>query len=166
MGVLVGQSMIAKTRADFAVVNAGGVRDSMPLGKLTYKDVLKVQPFGNTIAVVDLKGVEVLQYLNAVAKISVGSGGFAQFAGVRLRIAAGVVTEASIGGAALDPAKTYRMAVNNFIAAGGDGYPKLTGLPSYVDTGFVDADVLREFITNRSPLKAGDYAPGDSVVRN
>jgi 5'-nucleotidase/UDP-sugar diphosphatase len=166
MGVLVGQSMMAKTRADFAVVNAGGVRDSMPLGKLTYKDVLKVQPFGNTIAAVDLKGVEVLQYLNAVAKISVGSGGFAQFAGIRMRIAAGAVTEASIGGAALDPAKTYRMAVNNFIAAGGDGYPKLTGLPSYVDTGFVDADVLREFITNRSPLKAGDYAPGDSVVRN
>lgn len=166
MGVLVGQSMMAKTRADFSVVNAGGVRDSMPAGKLTYKDVLKVQPFGNTVAVVDLKGAEVLQYLNAVSKISVGSGGFAQFAGIRLRIAAGSVTEASIRGAPLDPLKTYRMAVNNFIAAGGDGYPKLTTHPSYVDTGFVDADVLRELITTRSPLKAADYAPADSVVRN
>lgn len=166
MGVLVGQSMMAKTRADFAVVNAGGVRDSMPPGKLTYKDVLKVQPFGNTIAVVDLKGAEVLPYLNAVSKISVGSGGFAQFAGIKLRIAAGSVAEASIGGVAIDAAKTYRMAVNNFIAVGGDGYPKLNSHPSYVDTGFVDADVLREFITNKSPLKAADYAPGDSVVRN
>jgi 5'-nucleotidase/UDP-sugar diphosphatase len=166
MGVLVGESMVAKTRADFAVVNAGGVRDSMPAGKLTYKDVLKVQPFGNTIAVVDLTGAEVLQYLNAVAKMSAGSGGFPQFAGIRLRIAGGNVTEARVRGQLIDPSKTYRMAVNNFIAAGGDGYPKLTGLPSYVDTGFADADVLREFIANKSPLKAADYEPGDSVVRN
>ena len=89
-----------------------------------------------------------------------------EFAGIRLRIAAGSVTEAGINGAPLDLLKTYRMAVNNFIAAGGDGYPKLTTHPGYVDTGFVDADVLREFITARSPLKAADYAPADSVVRN
>jgi 5'-nucleotidase/UDP-sugar diphosphatase len=57
------------------------------------------------------------------------------------------------------------MAINNFVAAGGDGYPKVTGHPSYFDTGFVDADVLRAFVASKSPLKAADYAPGDQVVR-
>lgn len=166
MGVLVGASMMAKTRADFAVVNSGGVRDSMPAGKLTYKDVLKVQPFGNTIAIVDLKGSEVMAYLNAAARMTPGSGAFAQFAGIRLKISKGVVTEATIQGAPIDAAKTYRMAINNFVAAGGDGYPKLTGHPSYVDTGFVDADVMREFIAARSPIKASAFDPGDSVQRN
>ena len=79
MGVLVGLSMMERTRADFAVVNAGGVRDSLPAGTLTYKDVLKVQPFGNTIATVDFTGAEVLTYLNAVAKMSAGAGAFPHY---------------------------------------------------------------------------------------
>ncbi len=165
MGVLIGRALIDKTKADFAVVNAGGVRDSFAPGKLTYKDVLKVQPFGNTTVTVDLTGTEVMAYLNAVAKMSVGSGAFAQFAGIDLVIAGGSVSSAMIKGAPVDPSRTYRMVINNFVAAGGDGYPKLTGHKSFVDTGFVDADVLRAYITAKSPLKAADYQPGDAVVR-
>ena len=165
MGVLIGRALMDRTKADFAVVNAGGVRDSLVAGKLTYKDVLKVQPFGNTTAVVDLTGKEVMDYLNAVAKMSVGSGAFPQFAGVNLVIAGGAVESASIKGAALDMAKSYRMVINNFIAAGGDGYPKLTAHRTYVDTGYVDADVLRAYITAHSPLKSADFNPGNAVVR-
>jgi 5'-nucleotidase/UDP-sugar diphosphatase len=166
LGVMVGQAMIEKTKADFAIVNAGGVRDSLPAGKLNYKDILTVHPFGNTIVTVDLTGAEVLNYLSAAAKMSPGSGAFAQFAGVQLTITAGSVKDVRIRGAALDPTARYRLAINNFVAAGGDGYPKLTAHPSYVDTGFVDADVLRNFVTQRSPLRAADYAPGNSVLRN
>lgn len=165
MAVLIGQAMMERTRADFAVVNAGGVRDSFAAGKLTYKDVLKVQPFGNTTVTVDLTGKEVMDYLNAVAKMSVGSGAFAQFAGIRLVISGGNVSGATIKGAPLDNTRTYRMVVNKFSAEGGDGYPKLTGHKSYVDTGYVDADVLRAYISANSPLKAANYEPGDAVVR-
>ncbi len=165
MGVLIGRALIDKTKADFAVVNAGGVRDSFGAGKLTYKDVLKVQPFGNTTVTVDLTGKEVMDYLNAVAKMSAGSGAFGQFAGIDLVIAGGTVTSATIKGAAVDPARTYRMVINNFIAAGGDGYPKMTDHKSFVDTGFVDADVLRAYVTAKSPLKVADLDPGDAVVR-
>ncbi len=165
LGVLIGRALMDKTRADFAVVNAGGVRDSFVAGILTYKDVLKVQPFGNTTVTLDLTGKEVMDYLNAAAKMSVGSGAFAQFAGIRLVISGGMVTSATIKGAPVDPAKTYRMVINNFVAAGGDGYPRMTGHKSFVDTGFVDADLLRAYITANSPLKAADYEPGDAVVR-
>jgi 5'-nucleotidase/UDP-sugar diphosphatase len=165
MAVLIGRAMMDRTRADFAVVNAGGVRDSFAAGTLTYKDVLKVQPFGNTTVTVDLSGQEVMNFLNAVAKMSVGSGAFAQFAGIRLVITGGNVTSATINGAPLDNAKTYRMVLNRFSAEGGDGYPKLTGHTSYVDTGYVDADVLRAYVNANSPLKAADYEPGDAVVR-
>jgi len=165
MAVLIGRALIERTNADFAVVNAGGVRDSLQPGKLTYKDVLKVQPFGNTTAVVDLSGQEVMDYLNAIAKMSVGSGAFAQFAGINLVIAGGKVESASIKGAPVDMGKTYRMVINNFIAAGGDGYPKLTGHRTYVDTGYVDADVLRAYVTAHSPLKAAEFDPGNAVMR-
>jgi 5'-nucleotidase / UDP-sugar diphosphatase len=165
MAVLIGRASVERTKADFAVVNAGGVRDSLNAGKLTYKDVLKVQPFGNTTAVVDLSGKEVMDYLNAIAKMSVGSGAFPQFSGINLVITNGQVESASIKGAPVAVGKTYRMVLNNFIAAGGDGYPKLTAHPTYVDTGYVDADVLRAYITAHSPLKAADFEPGSEVVR-
>lgn len=165
MGVIIGMAMMDKTKADFAVVNSGGVRDSIPAGPITYKDVLKVQPFGNIVSTVDLTGKEVMDYLNAAAKMSVGSGAFPQFAGLKLVIADGKVSSASTKGASIDPTKTYRMAINDFQAAGGDGYPKLTSHPSYVNTGFVDADVLRAYIVSKSPLKAADFEPGDAVVR-
>ena len=165
LGVMIGRAMMDKTQADFAIVNAGGVRDSLPAGKLTYKDVLTVHPFGNTVAVVSLTGKEVQTYLAAAAKMTPGSGAFAQFAGIELVIEAGQVVSAKLASQPIDPAKTYRMTINNFVAAGGDGYPPLTAHPGYVDTGFVDADVLRAYIAAHSPLKSQAFAPGNSVVR-
>jgi 5'-nucleotidase/UDP-sugar diphosphatase len=165
LAVLIGLAAMDRTKADFAVVNAGGVRESLVAGKITYKDVLKVQPFGNTLSTIELNGSEVMAYLIAAAKMSPGSGAFAQFAGISLEIAGNQVSNVRIKGAPLDPAKTYRMVINNFQAAGGDGYPKLTDHRSHVNTGYVDADVLRAFITARSPLKAADYQPGDAVLR-
>ena len=165
MAVLIGRALIARTKADFSIVNSGGVRDSIPPGKITYKDVLKVQPFGNTTSIVDLTGKEVMDYLAAAAKMSPGSGAFAQFVGVEVEIAGGNLVKATIKGAPIDPARKYRMVINNFMAQGGDGYPRLTNHPSYVDTGYVDADVLRAYVAEKSPLRAADFDPGNSTIR-
>ena len=165
LAVLIGQANMEKTKADFAIVNGGGVRDSIAAGKITYKDLLKVQPFGNTLSTVDLSADEVMSYLNAAAKMSVGSGAFAQFTGISLDIAGGQALNVRINNAALAAGKTYRMVINNFQATGGDGYPKVSEHKSYVNTGFVDADVLKSYVSARSPLKAADYDPGSAVTR-
>ena len=164
MGVFIATVMMHKARADLAIMNSGGVRDSMPAGKLTYKDVLKVQPFGNMLSVVELKGSELTAYLEAAMKMSPGSGAFAQFAGVRIVAEGGKLVSATVRGTAIDPAKTYRLALNNFQANGGDGYPKLSTHPGYVNTGFVDADVMREYLS-KNKVKVADFEPGDAVVR-
>ena len=165
LGVLIGRAMMAKSKADFAILNSGGVRDSIAAGKVTYKDVLKVQPFGNTVCTVELSGQEVLDYLAVAAKMTPGSGAYPQFAGIELEIAGGQVSKVKIGGAPLDKARTYRMTTNNFQAAGGDGYPRVADKPSFVNTGFVDADVLRAYLAAHSPLKAAEFEPGAAVVR-
>ena len=165
LGVLIGRAMMAKAKADFAIFNSGGVRDSIAAGKVTYKDVLKVQPFGNTVCTVELSGKDVVEYLTIAAKITPGSGAFPQFAGIELEIASGQVSHVKIGGVPLDHAKIYRMTTNNFQAAGGDGYPRVADKPSFVNTGFVDADVLRAYLAAHSPLKAADFEPGSAVVR-
>jgi 5'-nucleotidase/UDP-sugar diphosphatase len=165
LGVMIARSMLERTGADLAIMNAGGVRDSLPDGRLTYRDVLKVQPFGNQISLIRLTGAELLKYLEAVARMTPGSGAFPQTVGVQMLIEAGVLKEAKLGGQPIDARREYRLAINNFTAGGGDGYPKLSDHPGHVNTGFTDADVMRAFIAARSPIKAADFAPPPDVVR-
>ncbi|HAT3796793.1 TPA: bifunctional UDP-sugar hydrolase/5'-nucleotidase [Serratia marcescens] len=150
--------------ADFAVMSGGGVRDSIESGDITYKNVLKVQPFGNTLVHVDMKGSEVEQYLAVVANMKPDSGAYAQFANVSLVADGKGVSEVKINGQPLQADKTYRMATLNFNALGSDGYPKLDGLPSYVNTGFIDAEVLKQYIEKHSPLDAAAYEPKGEIV--
>ncbi len=150
--------------ADFAVMSGGGVRDSIESGDITYKNVLKVQPFGNTLVHVDMKGSEVEQYLAVVANMKPDSGAYAQFANVSLVADGKGVSAVKINGQPLQADKTYRMATLNFNALGGDGYPKLDGLPSYVNTGFIDAEVLKQYIEKHSPLDAAAYEPKGEIV--
>ena len=165
MGHLIALSQMQKVGADLAVMNSGGIRDSIAQGDITYKDVLKVQPFANVVSSVELNGTELLEYLAAVAAKPIDSGAFAQFAGVDLVITKGELKSATIKGEAIDSAKTYRMAINSYIASGGDKYPPLNKHAGYVNSGFVDADVLKEYIQSNSPLSAAAHDKGN-VVRN
>jgi 5'-nucleotidase / UDP-sugar diphosphatase len=166
LGVMIARSMLERSGADLAIMNAGGVRDSLPEGKVTYRDVLKVQPFGNQLSLVRLTGAELLKYLEAVAKMTPGSGAFPQTVGVQMLIEGGVLKEARVQGKPIEAQREYRLALNNFTAGGGDGYPKLSDHPGHVNTGLVDADVMRAFITAGSPLKAADFTPPpNDVVR-
>lgn len=165
MGTLIARAMMDKTGADLALMNSGGVRDSMPAGAISYRDVLKVMPFSNTVTVVQLKGSELLDYLQAAARMTPGSGAFPQTAGVQMEIEGQRLLQVRIAGQPLDPQRSYRLALTNFTASGGDGYPPLNKHPGYVDSGFNDADVLRAYIARHSPLKLADYEPGNAVVR-
>ncbi|WP_368902168.1 bifunctional UDP-sugar hydrolase/5'-nucleotidase UshA, partial [Proteus mirabilis] len=154
-----------RANADFAIMSGGGVRDSIESGDITYKDVLKVQPFANELVYVDFKGEEVEPYLSAVACMKVDSGAYAQFYNVSLTVDADCkVSDVKIAGKPLDKTKNYRMATLNFNGIGGDGYPKIDSHPGYVNTGFVDAEVLKGYIEKHSPLKAADFEPQGEIV--
>ncbi|MBC8951706.1 bifunctional UDP-sugar hydrolase/5'-nucleotidase UshA [Xenorhabdus sp. PB62.4] len=163
MAHLVLAAQMERTNADFAVMSGGGIRDSIESGDITYKDVLKVHPFANQLVYVDFKGNEVLSYLTAIANMEKDSGAYGQFYNVSFVIDGKNISDVKIGGKPLDPNKTYRMATLNFNAIGGDGYPRIDNLPGYVDTGFVDAEVLKGYIEKHSPLKASDYDPKSEV---
>ncbi|WP_230425611.1 bifunctional UDP-sugar hydrolase/5'-nucleotidase UshA [Spartinivicinus ruber] len=165
LGELIAQAQQEKMHADLAVMNSGGIRDSIEPGSVTYKDILQVQPFGNIVVKVDLTGKELLNYLRVVAAKPADSGAFAQFSGVNLLIKQGRLIKATINDKPINPAKNYRLAINSYIAAGGDGYPKLDNHPNYVNSGFVDADVLTEYMSKNSPIKIADYQAEKKVIR-
>lgn len=164
LGRLIATAHMERAKADFAVMNSGGVRDSIEAGDVTYKDVLTVQPFANILTYTDMSGKEVLDYLNVVATKPVDSGAYAQFAGISMTVANGEVSNVFIGGKQLRLDETYRFTVPSYNAAGGDGYPKLTGHPGHVNTGFVDAEVLKEYLEANSPVDVNKYAPSGEMV--
>ncbi|ENO9943344.1 bifunctional UDP-sugar hydrolase/5'-nucleotidase [Salmonella enterica subsp. enterica] len=159
MGRVILAAQIARTGADFGVMSGGGIRDSIEAGDITYKSVLKVQPFGNIVVYADMSGKEVVDYLTAVAQMKPDSGAYPQFANVSFVAKEGKLTDLKIKGEPVDPAKTYRMATLSFNATGGDGYPRIDNKPGYVNTGFIDAEVLKEFIQQNSPLDAAAFTP-------
>lgn len=157
-------AQMERTQADLGVMSGGGVRDSIEPGDISYKDVLKVQPFGNTVAYVEMKGSDLEKYLAVVANKKVDSGAYAQFSNVSLIADGKGVRDVKIKGESLQADKVYRLALLNFNATGGDDYPIVSELPSYVNTGFVDAEVLKQYIEKHSPLKVADYEPKGEIV--
>ncbi|ELP5680714.1 bifunctional UDP-sugar hydrolase/5'-nucleotidase [Salmonella enterica] len=163
MGRVILAAQIARTGADFGVMSGGGIRDSIESGDITYKSVLRVQPFGNIVVYADMSGKEVIDYLTAVAQMKPDSGAYPQFANVSFVAKEGKLTDLKIKGEPIDPAKTYRMATLSFNATGGDGYPRIDNKPGYVNTGFIDAEALKEFIQQNSPLDAAAFTPKGEV---
>ncbi|RLM27796.1 bifunctional UDP-sugar hydrolase/5'-nucleotidase [Brenneria alni] len=157
-------AQLERANADFAVMSGGGIRDSIESGDITYKNVLKVQPFSNTLVYVDMKGRDVEKYLAVVANKEVDSGAYAQFLNVSLTADGNGVQDIKINGEPLQADKVYRMSTLNFNAMGGDGYPRIDNLPGYVNTGFIDAEVLKQYIEKHSPLDAAAYRPKGEIV--
>lgn len=162
LGNLIATAQYKKVNADFGIMNSGGVRDSINSGNVTYKDILKVQPFGNTIEKATLTGAELIKYLDVVANMSVDSGAYPQFSSnISMIVTKNGVEDVKINGKPVQPNATYTFSVPHYNAIGGDGYPKLTHA---VDTGFVDATVLKEYIQTHSPIDAAAFAPKDTVI--
>ncbi|GGI76705.1 bifunctional UDP-sugar hydrolase/5'-nucleotidase UshA [Shewanella gelidii] len=157
LGHLIAEAQRTKVAADFAVMNSGGVRASIEPGEITYKDVLTVQPFGNSITLSTLTGAEITEYLNTVATFQVGAGAYAQLVGLKMDVdcAASTVAISEINGKAYDASASYTFTVPSYNAAGGDGYPVLTP----VMTGYVDAEVLYTFIKDTGDIVAADFEP-------
>ena len=165
LGNLIALAQIEKTNSDLAVMNSGGIRADLNAGDITYKDVLIVQPFANTLCSVVLTGAELKKYLEVVGNKEKGTGAFPQFAGVKLYYKGSKLVNLEVQGKKVKNKQMYKISINSYIASGGDGYPKLSEHPNFVDTGYVDADMMREYISKKSPLKVEDYKPTNDLIR-
>jgi len=166
-------------RADFALQNAGGVRVPVPAGTLSMNTAFTVLPFTNVLVELDLTGAKVLAALeDGVANhldLGQSNGSHPYAAGLRWDLDMSqpkgrrfskvqVRDKASGAWVALDPAKTYVMVTNDFVAAGRDGYATLG--PVYAAGRFVNTYLLYtqtfvDYLTATGPLARparGDYS--------
>ena len=192
LGDLITDAMLWKVLADaeitvpeenvIALTNGGGIRASIGVGDVTKKDINTVLPFGNTLAVVYVKGSELLEALEASTYCTPEAlGGFPQVAGMQFTVATyekydandksypgstyygpktiNRVTIEEINGKDFDPQATYAVVTNNFVAAGGDTYYAFAAATNQFDTGLPLDEVVMEYVAKKLNGVIGeDYA--------
>ena len=126
LGNFVADVIRTRTGADIGVMNAGGMRASLPRGDVTVGDVMRILPFENRIVIATMRGTQVRVLLDRASR-RIGKGGFAHFSGVRYVVRGDRAAEIVVGGtpgaggAPLDANRLYRVATIDFVAEGGDG---------------------------------------------
>lgn len=165
IGNLIADAMRAAVDADVAIANGGGIRGNKeyPAGtKLLRRDVLTELPFGNKTVLVEVTGLTVLAALeHGVSQVEEGAGRFPQISGLTVQVdlkkpAGSRVIAVEVGGAPLDAAAKYRLATNDFMLKGGDGYTMLSD--STVILGELDGKLLADDVMSYI-AKAGAVAP-------
>jgi 2',3'-cyclic-nucleotide 2'-phosphodiesterase (5'-nucleotidase family) len=166
LGNFIADGMLAKAKTInpdtvIALQNGGGVHKTLPAGNITLGDVFKVLPFGNSLAIMDLKGTELKEALEHSVKTAPAkaSGAFLQVAGMKFtydptkpvgeKVQTILVKGQDGTYTALDLTKNYSVATNIYTAKGGDGYTmfaKAYAEGRVSETGFVDWEMFRDFI--------------------
>ncbi|MFE0799867.1 bifunctional metallophosphatase/5'-nucleotidase [Streptomyces sp. NPDC058812] len=171
LGDLIADAQLAYGRTqdpetDLALMNPGGIRAPLTYtstggegdGVVTYAEGFTVQPFANTVNLKDYTGAQLIQVLKeqvsgpneAAPKILQVSSGFTYTLDLTKTGADRVVTDSiRLNGAPIDPAATYRVASNSFLAGGGDGFPTL-GEGANELVGADDLTALEQYLTANS----------------
>ncbi len=165
MGNLIADAIRAAVKADVGLTNGGGIRGdkTYPAGtELTRKDILTELPFGNVTVLMEISGADLLDALeNGVSKVEDKAGRFPQISGMSFvydpKAPAGSrVAEVKIGDTPLDPDGTYKLATNDYMASGGDGYASLKNGIALIDASA--ATLMATTVMNHIQAK-GSVAP-------
>jgi 5'-nucleotidase len=152
LGDLVADAQRAATHADIALMNPGGLRADLRAGPVTWGDILTVQPFANHLVTLTMTGSQLRALLenqwpveaDAQPHILKTSGLYYRWDPARPRGAR--VIEACDGShAPLDPARYYRVTVNDFLANGGDGFTDFNALEPK-EVGPLDTEALERYL--------------------
>jgi 2',3'-cyclic-nucleotide 2'-phosphodiesterase (5'-nucleotidase family) len=131
LGNMIAEAMVEATGADAALTNGGGIRASIAAGDVTRGDIITVLPFNNTVVVVEVTGQDLYDALEwGYSRLPESNGGFPQTDNLtivysRFSDPGNRIKRLLINGKSVDRNATYKLATNDFLAAGGDGYTML-----------------------------------------
>lgn len=103
---------------DLAIMNKGGIRNSLASGPITQGEIIDIAPFDNSIVVMDIKGQDLLD--NFAVMASQDGNGVSGNVSVLYDPSTKQVNSATIDGKPVDPNRTYRLATIDYLAAGND----------------------------------------------
>ncbi len=178
LGDLCADAYRAMSGADIAFVNGGGVRSTINAGDITYGDIIKVHPFGNSMCMVEATGEEIYEALEMSANaLPAEYGGFLQVSGLSFTIDVNVespvvldenkmfvkvdgdarVKDIMVGEEPLDLEKTYTVACHDYLLLNmGDGYTMFADNNVLLDSVMIDNQVLINYIVDKLEGTVGE----------
>lgn len=191
LGNLITDAMMAygkgfSQQPDLAIINGGGIRAAIEGPEITLKDVITVLPFGNMYSSIEVTGQQILEmfeysYNDTPAQDDNGNyvlnakGGFLHVSGAKVifnsALPAGervldILFDTDDGWVPIDLSKTYILATNDFLAAGGDGFTMLGG--PRIEGNSLDsvvADFLRDHSTTLDWSAYEDQTPRTRILQ-
>lgn len=164
LGNLVADAMRDVGKASIALMNGGGIRESIPEGEINLYKVGKVLPFSNSIVTVEMKGEKIYSALErGIRGYYAGIyGGFMQVSGISYvfdgsKPAGERLVSVTMDGKPLDKNKIYTVALNDYIYNGGDDYTEFKDA-KMVSAGGLIKDAVADYIKRKgeiSPVEEG-----------
>ncbi len=149
LGNLIADAQRWATRADVAIMNNGGIRAGLPAGTATFGRLYEIQPFGNTLYKLTVRGSALKAYLPRLVareKPRWHVSGLQLIYDTTRTGGERLVSATLAGGAAIEDDKLYSVTVNDFLVTGGDGLTLADGAASVVGTNVVDLDALIGYV--------------------
>jgi 5'-nucleotidase len=175
LGDVIADAQLAYTQANSAVIalmNPGGIRADFDAeastggeatGQITYGEAFTVQPFNNLVVTQTLTGAQLKEVLEqqfagnagqTTTKILQVSGGFT-YSYSSSGALGSKVSNLALNGTPIDPAASYRVTTNDFLANGGDGFGNLTGGTDRTTAPGFDIDALVAYLGAGAPVGPG-----------
>ena len=160
LGNLSADAVLAFTQAQVSIINGGNIRATIEEGDITLRDTITVFPFGNIVVTKEITGADLKAALEVGYRMYPDqNGGFAQVGGMRVTFdpskeAGERVIEVLIGEnqEPLDEEKTYVIAINDFMAAGGDSYEMLANYPVVKEFGSFD-EAIKQYLKDAGEIE-------------
>lgn len=139
--------------ADIGIMNAGGVREDLEAGEVTFADAYATQNFSNTYGARDLTGAQFKKALEQQWKetgdrprLALGLSNNVQYSYDPERAHGDRITHITINGEPMDMEATYRITGSSFLIAGGDSFTAFAEGGEIAETGMVDIDLFNRYI--------------------
>ncbi|HPQ67806.1 MAG TPA: bifunctional UDP-sugar hydrolase/5'-nucleotidase [bacterium] len=155
-GDFVADTIRERFTVDVVLINAGSFRTSLQPGPITVNNVHEVFPYDNTLVTLDVPGAVIREALEIGLQKNpeANPGAFLQVAGLRYVIDDKRATQITVGGEPLDETRNYKIAINDYMLAGGDAFTMFKNAANVKDTKYTIADVVIEAIKAQEKIDA------------
>jgi len=154
IGNLICDAMIEYAKADIAFQNAGGFSETtIKEGKITREDVDSVIKFNNSVYVLNMTGEEIVNVLLHSMKRT-GYSSFLQVGGLNFSYSRtkNQIYDVKIKGVDLRNSSVYKVAINSWLAYGGDGYDEFRDIQDKINLNVMHKDVLADYLKKKDKI--------------
>ncbi|MCC6384384.1 MAG: 5'-nucleotidase C-terminal domain-containing protein [Bacteroidia bacterium] len=155
------QKVFPDSIIDFCFFNNGGLRNPIPAGAVTVRNIYELMPFDNELVILVLDGATTLKLINSFAAV-----GGVPVSGIRFLIDKTTASAIEINGKNFEPNRNYHILTSDYLANGGDKYDFLKSRIGYHQTGILVRNAIVDYCRHQSAAGHKIHSITDNRIRH